>query len=80
MKNAAKKELIKTQERQAHIRLENLKKKNQMEAKTVNNDLNTDEQELIKRREKEAQRVERLEAELLHNLQQTQNMEVSFMI
>lgn len=75
MKNAAKKELIKTQERQAFIRLENMKKKQQMEAKDMNKDIVFSEKDLIRKRELEAQRLERLEAELLQNLQQTQNME-----
>ena len=33
------------------------------------------EKELIRKREVEAQKLEKLEAELLQNLQQTQNME-----
>ena len=41
----------------------------------MNRDLVLSEKELIRRRELEAQRLERLEAELLQNLQQTQNME-----
>ena len=75
MKNQAKKELIKTQERQAFIRLENMKKKQHMESKSMNKDLVIGEKDIIKKREQEAQRLERLEAELLQNLQQTQNME-----
>lgn len=75
MKNAAKKELIKTQERQAFIRLENMKKREQMELKVMNRDLVLSEKDLIRKRELEAQRLEKLEAELLQNLQQTQNME-----
>lgn len=75
MKNAAKKELIKTQERQAFIRLENMKKKQQIEVKEMNKDIVFSEKDLIRKRELEAQRLERLEAELLQNLQQTQNME-----
>ena len=35
----------------------------------------TDEKELIRKREIEAQKLEKLEAELLHSLQQTQHME-----
>jgi len=75
MKNAAKKELIKTQERQAFIRLENLKRKQRIEVKNQNQDLVMSEKDLIRQRELEAQRLERLEAELLQNLQHTQNME-----
>lgn len=75
MKNAAKKELIRTQERQAYMRLENMKKKQAMDNKSMNKDLISSEKELIRKREIEAQRLERLEAELLQNLQQTQNME-----
>jgi hypothetical protein len=75
MKNQAKKELIKTQERQAFIRLENMKKEQSMNCKTLNKDLVVNERSVIHKREQEAQRLERLEAELLQNLQQTQNME-----
>jgi hypothetical protein len=75
MRNAAKKELIRTQERQAYMRLENMKKKQAMDNKAINKDLVSSEKELIRKREIEAQKLEKLEAELLQNLQQTQNME-----
>ena len=75
MKNAAKKELIRTQERQAYMRLENMKRKQAMDNKHLNKDLISSEKELIRKREVEAQKLEKLEAELLQNLQQTQNME-----
>ena len=75
MKNQAKKELVKTQERQGYMKIENLKKRHVMGIKTKNKDIVVSEKELIKRREFEAQRLEKLEAELLQNLLQTQNME-----
>uniref|UniRef100_A0A7S3NAU6 Uncharacterized protein n=1 Tax=Euplotes harpa TaxID=151035 RepID=A0A7S3NAU6_9SPIT len=75
MQNAAKKELIKTQEKQASIHLENLKRRHIMEVQNNNKNSVLSEKELIRRREREAQRLERLEAELLQNLQQTQLME-----
>jgi hypothetical protein len=52
-----------------------MKKKQEMNNKTLNKDLVVNEKDLIRKRELEAQRLERLEAELLQNLQQTQNME-----
>jgi hypothetical protein len=75
MKNAAKRELIKTQERQAFLRLENMKNQQAMQNKKMNKDLVVSEKDVIKKRELEAQKLERLEAELLQNLQHTQNME-----
>eukprot|EP00343_Euplotes_focardii_P003260 CAMPEP_0205817700 /NCGR_PEP_ID=MMETSP0205-20121125/24742_1 /ASSEMBLY_ACC=CAM_ASM_000278 /TAXON_ID=36767 /ORGANISM="Euplotes focardii, Strain TN1" /LENGTH=72 /DNA_ID=CAMNT_0053108817 /DNA_START=714 /DNA_END=929 /DNA_ORIENTATION=- len=41
----------------------------------MNKDIVIDEKDLIRKRELEAQRLEKLEAELLQNLLQTQNME-----
>lgn len=52
-----------------------MRKKQEMNNKTLNKDLVVNEKDLIRKREMEAQRLERLEAELLQNLQQTQNME-----
>lgn len=75
MKNLAKKELIKTQERQAYHKIQNLKNRNIEGTKQKNMDLMLSEKDLIRQREIEAQKLERLEAELLQNLQQTQNME-----
>ena len=75
MKNQAKKELVKTQERQAYMKLENLKKNQVLGIKTQNKDVVMSEKDLIRKREMEAQRLEKLEAELLQNLLQTQNME-----
>lgn len=75
MKNMAKKELIKTQERQAYVKLQNFKQRQLDSTKQQNQDLVINEKDLIKQRELEAQKLERLEAELLQNLQQTQNME-----
>ena len=75
MKNLAKKELVKTQERQAYMKIENLKKRQVMSTKTHNKDIVINEKDLIRKRELEAQRLEKLEAELLQNLLQTQNME-----
>ena len=75
MKNLAKKELVKTQERQAYMKIENLKNRQAMNVKSQNKDIVVSEKELIRKRELEAQRLEKLEAELLQNLLQTQNME-----
>ena len=75
MKNQARKELIKTQERQAYLKLQDMKQKHIDDTKQQNQDLVFGEKDLIRQRELEAQKLEKLEAELLQNLQQTQNME-----
>lgn len=75
MKNNAKKELVKTQEQQAFLRLQNMKQRQQADNQHKNQDIIFSEKDLIRQREIEAQKLEKLEAELLQNLQQTQNME-----
>lgn len=52
-----------------------MRKKQVARTKSLNRDIVLSEKELIKKREIEAQKLEKLEAELLQNLMQTQNME-----
>lgn len=52
-----------------------VRKKQVARTKSLNRDIILSEKELIKKREAEAQKLEKLEAELLQNLMQTQNME-----
>ncbi len=63
------------QGKKAHEKVEIMRKKQVARTKSLNRDIVLSEKELIKKREIEAQKLEKLEAELLQNLMQTQNME-----
>lgn len=63
------------QGKRANEKVQEMKEKQVAKAKSLNRDIVLNEKELIRKRELEAQKLEKLEAELLQNLMQTQNME-----
>mmetsp|Transcript_30972 Transcript_30972/g.30510 ORF Transcript_30972/g.30510 Transcript_30972/m.30510 type:complete len:106 (-) Transcript_30972:27-344(-) len=63
------------QNKKALEKVEMMKKKQVNRTKSLNRDIILSEKELIRQREIEAQKLEKLEAELLQNLMQTQNVE-----